>query len=301
MSKQRLTRAFGAFLTAVAILALGSPALAADPPAAPPPNSKASSPATDLQHYPKRHDVPGQRVAPVAGKAFQEVKSVKPGPNGLIDVTVYDPYPGVTADQLAANLKAKGVQGVQINTGGAAVPSTASPAYAPGDCGYGTARSEECPPIHWANNGFGHPQVNFVDYSGSNWPVDSAVYTWNQAEGIDSTYVYQNCPGQPGTHCVPVFSGNYGATGWAGLTNYQYDPNTRNFNDGGVNVYLNDFYSYNADGFRQDSCHELGHALGLAHNVQDYSCMWFQIQNNAHLVPDSDDFNMLASIYSVGH
>jgi len=145
--------------------------------------------------------------------------------------------------------------------------------------------------------------VYFVDHTGANWPVDVSTYTWNQAQGIDSTYVNGSCPGYGGTHCIDLFDADYGATGWVGLTTYNYDGN-QNLIDGQVYIQLNDYngYSLNGAGIRQVTCQEMGHSLGMGHNGATDSCMYGTILNSdSALYPDGDDFSQIADIYSVGH
>jgi hypothetical protein len=291
--------AFGLSVTTIAILFFGiGPAVAVPPvPSSPPPvaEPKETAPATDLEHYPKRQDEGGFKPA-AGGTPQDQVLSRRTTADGQVEVTLFTPPPGLSNARLAADLRRQGVPNVEIMAAETTSADGEMSITAAGDCSYGTARTIDCPPPHWTNNGFADPQVYFNDHSGANWPVDAAVYTWNQAVGIDSYYRWNGC-GPAGTHCVQVYSGNYGATGWAGRTIVTWSVTTNRIS--GARVELNDHYQYNADGLRQNACHELGHALGLGHNVQDYSCLWFQIKNSAHRVPDSDDFNMLASVYSI--
>lgn len=258
--------------------------------AAPP--GKSSSPPTNLLAYPK---LPVPATPPQAtGSAASGVSTVTVNADGTRSVTQYDAAPGVSDAQLLQELQAAGAVGT---TGSSVSPLVSSTA-----CSWGTARTIQCPPAHWANNGHAHPQVYFVDHTGSAWPVDQATYTWNQAQGIDSLYTWGSCPGYGGTHCVNVNDANYGATGWVGLTTYQLGSNN-NFVDGKVFVRLNDYpYGVNAAGHRQAACHEQGHALGMGHNTSTSSCLYFQITNaTGSQRPNNDDFSLIAGVYSVAH
>jgi hypothetical protein len=181
-----------------------------------------------------------------------------------------------------------------------ATAATVTPALAA--CTIGTAHTNGCPGIHWANNGYAHPQVYFVDHTGAAWPVDVATYTWNQAQGIDSIYVSGSCPGYSGTHCANMYDANYGATGWAGLTYTPVDSHL-NIRDGVVYSKFNDYYGvgYTAAEHRQDTCHEQGHVLGLDHNDSTNSCIYYAIISSAPQYPDADDYAVLKSVYSYTH
>lgn len=254
-------------------------------------------------HYPKL--TPGARtkpaVAPSGSAADKVVIALQKHGDKTSSIT-WTPAPGVTAESLASALSKKGIADVQVISASTA-PSLSTGTVTPFTataCAYGTARSLTCPPVHWANNGYSHPQVYFNDYTGANWPVDQAVYSWNQANGIDSLYSH-TCAHASGTHCVNVYDSDYGDTKWTGKSFAQFDG-AGNFIDTAEYTELNDHYGRTPAGYRNTACHELGHDLGLAHNVQDYSCMWSASHDNGtNQLPDSDDLNMLASIYSVAH
>lgn len=286
----------GSCVAAAAVCALALPASAAVPTTPTPPAGK-SAPGQDLKDYPKQ---PASHVRPQTAPAHgSSVYAVTRLANGNYAGVVYDPAPGVTSAQLYQRLQAHGVKGL-LDPSTTARPNLVSPNDA-NACTWGTAGTIECPPLHWANNGYGHPQVYFVDHTASQWPVTLSAYEWNIAQGIDSTYVWANCPGYSGIHCVNLYDANYGGTGWAGITYYSWDGN-RNLIDGSVYIQFNDYYSYNAAGYRQDTCHEMGHALGLAHNSSTGSCLYYQILNSdSARYPNGDDFSMLANLYSVSH
>ncbi|MBN9619062.1 MAG: hypothetical protein J0H43_04945, partial [Actinobacteria bacterium] len=222
---------------------------------------------------------------------------------GDVQETIFDTAPGLTAEQHYQQLQQAGVVGLRDPNMAEAGPAVVAP------CASGTARLE-CSnghTLHWANNGYGHPQVYFVDHTGSAWPTDVSTYTWNQAQGIDSIYVWGSCPGYGGTHCVNVNDANYGNTGkWAGTTGLTYltwNPTSYNFVDGKVYIQLNDYnFGLNAAGHRQDVCQEQGHSLGMDHNTATNSCMYQYIINSTGAeTPDSADFSLIAELYSVSH
>ncbi|GAB4082756.1 matrixin family metalloprotease [Modestobacter muralis] len=286
--------------------------------AAPPDNPKINAPLTDLKNYPKRTSITPPKPAPSSFSSATQVgadltvtSSVKLA-DGMMSTTTYDPGPGISADQLATSLRAAGTSNVAVvpasaalsvqkfSTGGMSIAASGPPARTA--CSYGTARTfcpssdpNRAPQIFWSNDGYSDPQVYFNDHTGNLWPTDAAVYTWNQSVGIDSFYKYNAC-GPAGTHCVNVFSGVYN-TDWSGATNHNWDPSTGRII--GASTQLNERWARQPDGYRKTVCHELGHVLGMDHNVQDYSCMWANSTEVAHRVPDSDDFNMLATLYSI--
>jgi hypothetical protein len=225
------------------------------------------------------------------------VAAVTTGANGVTTVALYTPAPGVSGQQLYKKLRAQGVAGLQqpgsVNTTGPRARSVSPTGL--GLCGYGTATTMTCPPAHWPRNGFAHPQVYFIDKSSSAWPVVYAVPLWNQAHGVDSSYRYANCPATVGIHCVTATNGNFGDTGWDGLTTMPVDAN-HNFLDG-MTVQFNDFYQETATQHRTVACHELGHALGLDHNSSTNSCM-FAGPGAAATTPSGDDYTLLADLYS---
>jgi len=254
---------------------------------------KSKSPRTDLRRYPKGDTAPESRaksLKPAAGQdESKQVLTSQPLANGAIRYTSYTPAKGVAPEQLAAKLRRRGVK-AEVTT-----PDETSGGISAlaGSCGYGIARAP-CPVEYWRNNGYDDPQMYFVDHSGSKWPTDAAVYTWNQSYGIDSYYVWGGCPGYGGTHCVHVWSGNYGNSGWSGQTSYATNSDY-SYIDGQTVVYLNDYYSMTSFETRSTACHELGHALGLLHAVGSGSCMY----SWSSAYPHSDDFALLGGIYSV--
>ena len=207
--------------------------------------------------------------------------------DGTVSTMIYDPAKGVTPDQLRDKLRRSGVTGV-LDKG--QEPPTKQPSQtqdlAEACLSYGTAR-QLCG-RRWDYGLFRDPQVYFLDHTSSAWPVRAAVTVWNEAVGIDSYYRWftDGCPS--GRHCVDVYNGRYGDTGWYGRT--RWDPGTQ----GPVTVQLNDSYPLDADGRRTVTCHELGHALALDHNTAYSSCMRTAWESQR---PNSHDFELLKRIY----
>jgi hypothetical protein len=207
---------------------------------------------------------------------------------GVTKLAFYQAAPGLTDQQLYQKLKAQGVAGLQ---------DPATRAFSPQSswtCRWGTATTLACPQVHWARNGYGHPQIYFVDHTSSAWPVSAAVPVWNEARGVDSWYRWANCPYVRGTHCVGVYNNNYGDTGWAGLTTIEWDSG-RNILDGRVTVYLNDYYPMSGASRRKTTCQQLGHALGMGNNSSANSCL--VTGNYTPSRPNGDDFALIADIY----
>ena len=68
------------------------------------------------------------------------------------------------------------------------------------------------------------------------------------------------------------------------------------FIDGKVTIYLNDRTTPNTYAARRSvACHEMGHALGMAHNLSLPSCMYGGPTFPQH--PTTDDFGVLNALY----
>ncbi|WP_394831550.1 matrixin family metalloprotease [Pendulispora rubella] len=261
------------------------------------PGAKARSPETNLNAYPKlprtaKRSAEASAVAHSDASAAVDVVKVETLADGSTSFTIFDPAPGVAPEALAESLRqSSGKDSVRVLRHESAPAAT----LAPNDCQYGQAHSITCPISYWTNNGWGHPQVGFNDHSGSGWPTDNAVYKWNQVQGLDSLYKWNACPSGGGTHCVNVYSGNYGDTGWVGLTHFVSGPGA--FADGGTKVELNDYYAPNTFTRNCVVTHELGHALGLGHNDWSGDVMYYVANRREDI--GGENRALLESIHSV--
>ncbi|MFC0625395.1 hypothetical protein [Kribbella deserti] len=225
-------------------------------------------------------------VAATESPAEDTVYVVGKAKDGKTTVSIYDPAKSVTPDQLRDKLRRSGVDGV-LSKG--QQPPKAQPGQrtALACQSYGTAR-QWCD-HQWSYGGYNDPQVYFLDHTSSAWPVSASVTEWNKAVGIDSFYRYYTLGCPSGVHCVDVYNGAYGTTGWYGLTTWT--PGTQ----GPVTVKLNDSYTLTAAEHRTIACHELGHALSLNHNTATSSCLFSGTY--VSLVPNADDYKILPLIY----
>jgi hypothetical protein len=277
---------------------------------------KASSPATNLKAYPKLPVQPlSSQVVTSSNTPDQTVTSYVQTSSTGGTYTSYDVAPGKSVEQLYKSLLAKGVKGLQDPlapasqqpTTNATSQEVSSAAISGHPCAYGNARAlcrygTPYGQIHWQNNGYAHPQIYFVDHTSSAWPVDQATWTWNQAQGIDSSYQWATCPNYSGIHCVSVSDKNYGANGLGDGGEGQTTVVTYGDNIVGASSVLNDYYPVNAYGHRQAVCHEEGHVLGLDHNTSTSSCIYATItESAASQYPNSYDFALVANIYNTAH
>lgn len=150
---------------------------------------------------------------------------------------------------------------------------------------------------HWrrAHNPF---VINLVLSVTNAWQpqVNSAAAEWSTSDKFDmvstpgstSLRARRNCAMTSGA--VHVCNANYGATGWAGLT----EAAVRGGHILRMRVRLNDAetpMTYR----RLVSCHELGHSAGLGHNSRNSSCMKPGAGSRPH--PDATDYAELDVIY----
>jgi hypothetical protein len=250
-----------------------------------------------------------ERVAPPS-EAHQDVVSLVVGEKGRITgMTIYTLAPGWTAERLADKLRADGKQNVVVTDDPMAAVQAADRAagFAPlvdphpnTGCTFGIATTNGCPPLYWSNNGFTDPRVRFNDHTSAAWPVSAAVTNWNQAPGIDSFYHFNSCPAVAGERCVDVWSANYGATGWHGISNLSWFAGTTfRLQETGISAQLNDFYGTAGNAGRRVACHELGHTLGVNHATSSASCMWDPAASATVLTPGQDYMSLLGQTYSI--
>jgi len=127
-------------------------------------------------------------------------------------------------------------------------------------------------------------------------PIQAAATEWSKSDKFDMVTTPGNSSLSARKACaetsgeVHVCNANYGATGWAGLTeatlNGQHIVRMR--------VRLNDAETP-AVYRRLVSCHELGHSVGLGHNTRSTSCMKPGAGSRPH--PDATDYAELDVIY----
>ena len=268
-------------------------------PDTPDPGEKRWDPETNLRDYPKLPTTDAERAAGAARAASatraptSEVMQIETE-GGRTTITIYDPAPGVTPEALADELRASGKQGVQVVTHAADAVSN----LGPNSCSYGYATTLNCPVGYWANNGRSNPFVIFNDHSSAEWPVSSVVPKWNQVVGIDSGYRWNACPLSTGAWCVDVVSGNYGDTGWEGMTHLSMElgGNGGRFLSGAW-VQLNERHTPMGWTRNNTATHELGHILGLGHNSFVGDVMW-----GASMREDigGENRTLLESLYSIG-
>ncbi|GIH02314.1 hypothetical protein Rhe02_03810 [Rhizocola hellebori] len=146
-----------------------------------------------------------------------------------------------------------------------------------------------------------HPTIYFIDYTGADWPVYEAAVVWNQSTALNVGYRGPwACPG-PGYNCVDVNALNYyddcGPSAppntWVGCTDYTISGLT--IVD--ANIRIDTGFTSNLANNQKVTCHEMGHALGLDHNVWNDSCLYYAPRMSTTVNPNWGDFAMLEDIY----
>ncbi|WP_173085355.1 matrixin family metalloprotease [Phytohabitans rumicis] len=260
---------YGGLLMASALLATvaGAPAASANP--------TTPMPATE-------------KLVVVSG---DEVMIRTPRPGGGLIINLYRAPEQSSGLQMLARLKAKGLVPAGVTTQVEADPMECTTIYA--QAKYLCLKTVPHYWFNWRWNGFSDPQIYFRDHTPAAWPVRASVTEWNRAVGVDSYWTTGACP-TGGRHCVHVWNADYGDD-WVGHTYMEVDS-IGFFIDGLVWVELNDRFS-SAEDNRSTACHELGHALGLAHNGSVSSCMYWQaIAGPDPRLPLQTDYQVLTNI-----
>ena len=172
----------------------------------------------------------------------------------------------------------------------------------------------------WARSG--NLSIQLVNNTSAAWTpyLISAANAWSAAANIDyrvvSGPVIDASACNPTYGVVEVCSANYGKTGWLGMTNVY----TSNGKIVMATVKWNDYYPTTsafyagAAWYKNTSCHELGHVLGLNHqdsvktNANSGSCLdstndpsGVKKANSTltDYLPGSMDLSALADIYKL--
>jgi predicted Zn-dependent protease len=150
---------------------------------------------------------------------------------------------------------------------------------------------------HWkrSHNPF---TVTVLSSATNTWatPLARAAAEWSKSSKLNIRIVQGNKSSATRQACVETrgevhfCNGNYGNTGWSGLT----EATLSGQHIVRIRIRVNDANTP-AHFRRLISCHELGHSLGLAHNTRPTSCMRPGAGSTPH--PDATDFAELNAIY----
>ncbi len=170
------------------------------------------------------------------------------------------------------------------------------------------ALADHYPPTssHWSNS---YPQrttkaqVYLHDYTGASWPVINAVGKWDDQSHLLVYYKSAGTCNNNLVHCVTVYEYEDKdlAGGRAyGVTSITIDS-SRHLVHGSVSIRFNKYYVpyTTAAQRRKVTCHEIGHALGLAESSMTNSCMDNQ-PNHWYEYTSWHDFDVLRQLYQ-GH
>lgn len=167
--------------------------------------------------------------------------------------------------------------------------------------------------IHWK-----HPtQVAIGNSMTEEWQsiLNASAADWNVSNVLDITMIHPGSnPAGNASVCSPydnmieICNGNYSDNGWMGRAqswvNYEGHIHA-------TVVQLNDYYfqskNYNTNWKSYVLCHEIGHALGLAHADESFtneplgSCMDYSMIPNGNEKPNEHDYEQLSHIYRHNH
>jgi hypothetical protein len=207
--------------------------------------------------------------------------------DGTGQMTTWDVAPGSTAARLHRALQAQGVAGlVDPAVAGSAELAAAD---CPIDGAYAWGRRCGVNQVRWASL---YPTVHMMDHTGAGWPVTNVVVDWDRTWAVHPVYHWYtsyNCT----TNCVHLHNYNYGDTEWIGRAILYFSGIIIT---SGM-VQLNDYHADTSWERRVTACHEMGHTLGLDHNLFKTSCMYHQARSDVTRLPSSSDFRMLEYIY----
>ncbi len=204
-------------------------------------------------------------------------------------VTAHDMADASGAERLRARLRGHGTTVIDAARAARVLDDANRPAANTGCRQFGAANSW-CGHV-WSYQGFADPRVYVRDRTPSGYPVRAAVLTWDRFGGVDAHYRRYTSWFPGGRHSVivrtyrPGSRKEYGSTRWVAGT------------QGPVTVSISTRIRGTMQA-RKTTCHEIGHALGLAHNDSTRSCMHTGTWHwGLSYLPSSQDGRVLAMIY----